>query len=189
MRKAGEEGTAVHNAVEDLLKGEEITWMDDFGNAKYSLEVWNMILKAYEFFETYKPEVLASEHFIYSDEHEYAGTIDLILKLDDLIWLVDIKTSNSIHKSHELQLAAYARGWEETTGQKIDKTGILWLKSAKRTPSKKAGSYQGKGWEIIEADDTDKNFGFFKLIYELYKMDNPTTEPIYNSVPTAIKLS
>ena len=100
MRKAGEEGTAVHNAVEDLLKGEEITWMDDFGNAKYSLEVWNMILKAYEFFETYKPEVLASEHFIYSDEHEYAGTIDLILKLDDLIWLVDIKTSNSIHKSH-----------------------------------------------------------------------------------------
>jgi len=189
MRKAGEEGTAVHNAVEDLLKGEEITWMDDFGNAKYSLEVWNMILKAYEFFETYKPEVLASEHFIYSDEHEYAGTIDLILKLDDLIWLVDIKTSNSIHKSHELQLAAYATGWEETTGQKIDKTGILWLKSAKRTPSKKAGSYQGKGWEIIEADDTDKNFRFFKLIYELYKMDNPTTEPIYNSVPTAIKLS
>jgi hypothetical protein len=189
MRRAAEEGTAVHNAVEDLVAGKEITWMDDFGNAKYSLDVWNMILKAYEFFETYKPEIIASEYFTYSDEHQYAGTTDLVLKLNDVVWLVDIKTSNSVHKSHELQLAAYAKAWEEVTGQKIEKTGILWLKSSKRTASKKEGIYQGKGWEIVEADDTSKNFELFKLIYELYKIDHPTTEPIYNSYPTSIKLS
>ena len=189
MRRAAEEGTAVHNAVEDLVAKKEITWMDDFGNAKYSLDVWVMILKAYEFFETYKPEVIASEYFTYSDEHQYAGTTDLIVKLDGVVWLLDVKTSNSVHKSHELQLAAYAKAWEEMGGDKIERTGILWLKSAKRTASKKEGVYQGKGWEIVEADDTDKNFELFKLIYQLYRIDNPTTQPIYNSYPTTIQLT
>ena len=189
MQKAAAEGTAVHNAVEDMLEGKEISWMDEFGNANYSLLVWQMILKAYEFFDTYKPEIIGSEHFTYSDEHQYAGTTDLIVKLDGVVWLLDIKTSNSIHKSHELQLSAYAKAWEEMGGEKIEKTGILWLKSSKRTPSKKAGVYQGKGWEIVEADDTDKNFELFKLIYQLYRMDNPVTEPIYNSYPVTLKLS
>ena len=29
MRRAGDEGTQVHNAIEDYLKGEEIVWIDD----------------------------------------------------------------------------------------------------------------------------------------------------------------
>ena len=37
MRKAANEGTAVHDAVEDLIAGKEITWLDDFGNANTSL--------------------------------------------------------------------------------------------------------------------------------------------------------
>jgi hypothetical protein len=35
------------NAIEDYLAGKEITWIDDYGNAKYSLEVWKMILALY----------------------------------------------------------------------------------------------------------------------------------------------
>ena len=73
-------------------------------------------------------------------------------------------------------------------GQKIDRTGILWVKSAKRGPAKKAGVIQGKGWEVKEAVDIDANFDLFKTIYKLYELDNPTTEPIYNSYPTKIKL-
>ena len=188
MRKAAEEGTAVHNAVEELIAGKEITWMDDFGNAKYNLTVWQMILKAAEFFKTHKPEVIAAEEFTFSDQHRYAGTADLIVKMDGEIWLLDIKTSNNLHRSYDLQLAAYAKAWEEMFGQKIDRTGILWLKSSKRSASKKDGVYQGHGWEIKIVDEIEKNFDLFKTIYELYKLDNPTTEPIYNSYPTKIKL-
>src|SRR6056300_1217904 len=36
MRKAAQEGTQVHEAAEKLVLGEEISWMDDYGNAKYS---------------------------------------------------------------------------------------------------------------------------------------------------------
>ena len=188
MKKAANEGTAVHNAVEDLIAGKEITWMDEYGNAKYNLVVWQMILRAAEFFQLHKPEVIAAEEFTFSDKHQYAGTADLIVKMDGETWLLDVKTSNNLHRSYDLQLAAYAKAWEEMFGQKIDRTGILWLKSSKRSAAKKEGVYQGKGWEIKQIDKIDENFELFKTIYSLYKLDNPTTEPIYNHYPTKIKL-
>ena len=56
---------------------------------------------------------------------------DLIVEMDGERWLLDVKTSNNLHRSYNLQLAAYAKAWEEMFGQKIDRTGILWLKSSK----------------------------------------------------------
>jgi len=40
--KAAAEGTQVHNAIDDFLNGKEINWIDEWGNAKYSLDVWKM---------------------------------------------------------------------------------------------------------------------------------------------------
>ena len=188
MRKAGKEGTQVHEAAEALVLGEEVSWMDDYGNAKYSQIVWEMILKFVEFWQTAKPELISTEDFVWSDKHEYAGTADLVVKMDKETWLLDLKTSNSIHKSYDLQLASYAKALEESKGIKIDRTGIIWLKAHTRSASKKKGVYQGKGWQVRVIDDIDKNFELFKMIYELYKLENPVTEPIYNSYPTTLKL-
>jgi len=188
MRKAGKEGTQVHEAAEALVLGEEVSWMDDYGNAKYSQIVWEMILKFVEFWQTAKPELISIEDFVWSDKHEYAGTADLVVKMDKETWLLDLKTSNSIHKSYDLQLASYAKALEESKGIKIDRTGIIWLKAHTRSASKKKGLYQGKGWQVRVIDDIDKNFELFKMIYELYKLENPVTEPIYNSYPTTLKL-
>ena len=188
MRKAGKEGTQVHEAAEALVLGEEVSWMDDYGNAKYSQIVWEMILKFADFWKTTKPELISTEDFVWSDEHKYAGTADLVVKMDKETWLLDIKTSNSIHKSYDLQLASYAKALEESKGIKIDRTGIIWLKAHTKGPSKKKGVYQGKGWQLRIIDDIDKNFELFKIIYELYKLENPVTEPIYNSYPTTLKL-
>jgi len=188
MRRAGKEGTQVHEAAEKLVLGEEVSWMDDYGNAKYSQLVWEMILKFYEFWTTYKPELISTEDFVFSDEHKYAGTADLVVKMDGETWLLDLKTSNSLHKSYDLQLASYAKALEESKGIKIDRTGIIWLKANTRGPSKKDGVYQGKGWQIKVVDEIDKNFELFKMIYKLYALENPTVEPIYNSYPTTLKL-
>lgn len=188
MRRAGKEGTQVHEAAEALVKGEEVSWMDDYGNAKYSQIVWEMILKFHDFWSTHKPELISTEDFVWSDEHRYAGTADLVVKMYDQTWLLDIKTSNSIHKSYDLQLASYAKALEESKGIKIDRTGIIWLKAQSRGPSKQKKVIQGKGWKVLQIDEIDKNFKLFKMIYELYKLENPVTEPIYNSYPTTIKL-
>jgi hypothetical protein len=188
MRRAGKEGTQVHEAAEQLILGNEVAWMDDYGNAKYSQIVWEMILKFHDFWTTYKPELISAEEFVWSDEHKYAGTADIVCKIDGEIWLLDIKTSNSIHKSFDLQLSAYAKGMEESKGQKIERTGIIWLKASCRGPSKQIGKIQGKGWKLLQIDDIDKNFELFQMIYRLYSLENPNTEPIYNSYPTTLKL-
>ena len=189
MRKAGKEGTQVHEACEQLVLGNEVKWMDDYGRAKYSQIVWEMILKFADFWHTHKPELISAEDFVWSDTHKYAGTADLVVKMDGEVWLLDIKTSNSIHKSYDLQLASYAKGLEEAKGIKIDRTGIIWLKAHTRSASKQKGKYQGKGWQIKVIDKIEENFELFKMIYKLYSLENPNTEPIYNSYPTTIKLN
>ena len=188
MRRAGKEGTQVHEAAEALVKGEEVSWMDDYGNAKYSQLVWEMILKFHNFWSTHKPELISTEDFVWSDEYKYAGTADLVVKMNNETWLLDIKTSNSIHKSYDLQLASYAKALEESKNIKIERTGIIWLKAHSRGPSKQKNVIQGKGWKLLQIDEIDKNFELFKMIYELYKLENPVTEPIYNSYPTTLKL-
>ena len=47
---------------------------------------------------------------------------------------------------------------------------------------------QGKGWKVLQIDEIEKNFKLFQNIYELYQLENPNTEPIYNSYPTTIKV-
>lgn len=188
VRKAADEGTATHNAIEAYLLGEEITWMDDKGHAKYSLEVWKMILAFSDFWITHKPELHASEIHLLNHTHKYAGTCDLVMMIDGKRWLLDIKTSNSIHTSYNLQLAAYATAWNETyPEEKIDEVGIIWLKSSKRGP--KEGKMQGKGWEIVQPDKTiEEYFTMFKNIYDIYLLENPYQKPLFESYPTSVKL-
>jgi hypothetical protein len=185
--KAAGEGTQVHNAIESFLAGNEITWIDEYGNVKYNLDVWRMILKFADFWNTYKPELIATEYHLFSDVHEYAGTADLVIKLFDKVWLVDIKTSNSIHTSYDLQLASYAMAWNETHNEPIEATAILWLKSSARSAGKK-DKIQGKGWELREISNIEKNFSMFKSIYDIYKLENPDSKPVTETLPTSIKL-
>jgi len=188
MRRAGKEGTQVHEAIETLLSGEELNWMDEFGNAKYNEKVWEMINKFVEFWSTCKPELISTEEFVYSDEHQFAGTADLVCKIDGEVWLVDFKTSNSLHKSYDLQLASYATALKECRDINIERTGILWLKSSKRGPSKQKGRIQGRGWELKAIDNINENFELFKIIRKLYNLENPDTEPIYTKYSTVLKL-
>ncbi len=110
---------------------------------------------------------ISTEYHLFSDVHEYAGTADLIVKIDGKLWLLDIKTSNSLHTSYGLQLSAYAMAWNETHSDPIERTGVLWLKASTRTTGKE-GKIQGKGWELKEYSKIAENFVMFKNIYEIY---------------------
>jgi hypothetical protein len=186
--KAAGEGTQVHQAVDAFLNGEEITWIDEYGNAKYNLDVWRMILKFADFWNTHKPELIATEYHLFSDEHKYAGTADLVVRMFDNIWLLDLKTSNSLHTSYDLQLAAYATAWNETHDEKVTHTGILWVKANTRSEGK-GDKIQGKGWELKFVNDIEKNFKMFKNIYEIYTLENPNFKPVTELLPTSVKIS
>jgi len=186
--KAAGEGTQVHTAVDNFLNGQEITWIDEYGNAKYNLDVWKMILRFADFWNTHKPELIATEYHLFSDVHKYAGTADLVVRLFDNIWLLDLKTSNSLHTSYDLQLAAYAQAWNETHDEKVTHTGILWVKANTRSEGK-GDKIQGKGWELKVVNDIEKNFTMFKNIYEIYTLENPNFKPVTETLPTSVKIA
>jgi hypothetical protein len=187
-RKAANEGTQVHDAIEKYVAGEKITWLNSEGYSNYSLDVWKLILKFHEFWSVYKPTLLASEIHLFSDIYKYAGTCDLVVEIDGVRWLLDIKTSKSIHTSMDLQLAAYAQAWNETFEEKIEKTGIIWLKSSKQKEGKK-GTMQGKGWEIYQPPRTfEENLKLFHNIHELYRLEHPDPKPFIHDFITEIQI-
>lgn len=187
-KKAADEGTQVHDAIEKYLKGEKIQWLNEEGYSNYSMDVWKLILKFHDFWTTYKPTLIESEIHLFSDQYKYAGTCDLVVEIDNVRWLLDIKTSNSIHTSMDLQLAAYAQAWNETFEEKIEKTGIIWLKSSKRGEGK-GDKIQGKGWEIYEPTRTfEENLRLFNSIHELFKLEYPNPKPSSEQFPIEIQL-
>lgn len=184
-RKAADEGTQVHEAVEKYLIGEKIQWLDENDKSNYSLDVWKLILKFHDFWSTVKPILIESEIHLFSDQYKFAGTCDLVVEIEGERWLLDLKTSNSIHTAMDLQLAAYTQAWNETFEEKIDRVGIIWLKSSKR----KEGKLQGKGWEIYEPSRSiEDNFKLFEHVHELFKLENPNPKPSQDSFPIEIQL-
>jgi hypothetical protein len=187
VAKAAAEGNQVHTAVENFLNGKEIQWLDEFGNTQYSLDVWKMILKFADFWNKHKPELIAAEYHLFSDKYQYAGTADLVVKMKEKIWLLDVKTSNSLHTAYDLQLASYAKAWNETHNEPIEDTGILWLKASTRTEGK-GDAIQGKGWQLKQVGDIDRNFDMFLKIYDIFKLENPDAKPATELLPISIKI-
>ena len=189
LRKAGEEGTMVHQAIDTILRGGEVVWLEESGHVNYPTDVWRMIVKFADFWEKHKPVLIASECHLFSDEHKFAGTGDIICEIKGDIWLIDTKSSNALHKSFELQTAAYAVAWNETHNVKIDKRGILWLKSKTRGENKVGNLIQGDGWILKESSKSlEEDFELFKLAYRLFELENGEKVPMTEILPTVIKL-
>ena len=186
VKKAAEEGTQVHELSELYLNGEELKFLDDRGRPQYNPDVWQMFLRFVEFWEEFKPTLIETEVHIFSDELQVAGTCDLIVEINGELWLLDLKTSNQLQTTYELQTAVYGQSYEECFGKKIDRYGILWLKSSKRKAAK--GKMQGKGWEIVESTRTfEENIDIFKTVKRLFDLENPTHSPIFTEFRTVAK--
>lgn len=186
VKKAAEEGTQVHELAEAYLNGEELNFLDERGRPQYNPDVWQMFLRFVEFWETHKPTLIETEVHIFSDELKVAGTCDLIVEINGELWLLDLKTSNQIQTVYELQTAVYGQCYEECFGKKIDRYGILWLKSSKRGTKK--DKMQGKGWEVVESSRTfEENIDIFKTVKRLFDLENPTHSPIFTEFRTTAK--
>ena len=186
VRKAGEEGTQVHEMIEDYLNGKELNFLSSNDNPVYNPDVWQMFLKFVEWWEKYTPTLIETEVHLFSDKLKVAGTCDLICEIDDELWLIDFKTSNHIQTTYELQTAVYTQCYEECYGKKVEKQGILWLKSSKRKAAK--DKMQGKGWEIVTPKRTqEENIDIFKTVKKLFDLENPNHNPIFTEFKTKVK--
>ena len=118
---AGRRGTNTHTGIEDLLNGAELQAVG------FDLFEWDSLFGFCNWFEDYKPKVIAIELPIFSEQHGYAGRADGLYLINNEIVLPDNKTSRNMHKSFWLQFAAYANAVEEMTDVKIDRTATIKL--------------------------------------------------------------
>ena len=131
-------GTIVHAAIEAYVAGKQV----DPAVVQAALEeknvpekLWKatfgMIDGVMEFLFDTEPEILWSEDTVYSREHGYAGTPDLIAKIkigrSKLPAVIDIKSSKAIYNETAMQLTAYGRadfvGLDDGTEAKLLKNG------------------------------------------------------------------
>ena len=118
MKEAANRGTKVHLATE---------FLDKFNIEDIDENLINY-LEAYKKFKAdYDPIVLFTELPVYHKKFFYAGTIDRIYSINGKFVLVDIKTTNEIHKGLvAVQTTAYK---QMITDMPIDSTAVLQLKA------------------------------------------------------------
>ena len=185
VKKAGEDGTQVHEMIEDYLNGKELNFLEN-GIPLYDPNIWQMFLKFVDWWETHKPILLETEVHLFSDKIKVAGTCDLVCEIDGEVWVIDFKTSNNLQTTYELQTAIYAECYKECFNKMADRQGILWLKSSKRGP--KEGKMQGKGWEMFESKRThEENIDIFLTVKKLFDLENPKHKPYFTEFKTTAK--
>lgn len=219
LREAGEQGSKVHDAIDRIIKGEEVKWttqlidtyqlrtveshlqfIEDKNNGQlskyikeiehFSLLEWQMILRFIDFCKQCDPDFEANELNLIIESMRLGGTIDIVCIIRGERWLIDTKTSNAIHKSHELQVATYATMWNEKyPDDKIDRVGILWLKAATRGEDKTGKKFQGAGWQLKEFEKSyEENYKLFEHTRAIWDEENPNYKPKNLIYPDRVKL-
>ena len=106
---AAERGTAVHKMLEDY----DVLGVPGSG----------LYFEAYlSFLKRAEPKIIAIERFIFVEDPRYGGTLDRVMEIDGVTYVVDIKTGWPA-SWHEIQLAAYARAYGA-----VDRIAALYLK-------------------------------------------------------------
>ena len=147
FKEAGEYGSAVHEDIEEFIKGNDVDYIDLEENEKKSFFMFIEWFKKLQ--EENEVEIIACEKMVINHKDKYAGTIDLILKINGELWIVDVKTSKAIWPSHRLQLSAYKHAME-----KNHKLGIIHI------------NHNQSEYEFKEIDDIFNVFLAIRTIWE-----------------------
>ena len=116
-------GSAVHNAVDAYING------DEFPGHNLTPEQRGYFESALAYLREQRVEVLRNEACVFSRKHGYAGTFDLLQRRGDIgpVEIADFKTSKAVYPEVALQLAAYARadfiGCDDGTEEALPSVG------------------------------------------------------------------
>ena len=167
FKEAQEQGSLTHALIEELNQAKQIDLTEE------RLETKKQVTAYIEWVRNWKPEQMQTEQVIfYIDKNmQYAGTIDIVAMIDGVRTLIDIKTSNQVGISAFLQVEAYKKAYEQSYGEKIEKTLILQLGTSHRTLNTRKPIMDrpsnGVGWKIHEHPKTEQDF---ELTYRMWLM-------------------
>jgi hypothetical protein len=149
-KAAADIGSNVHAYAEAALKGLPLPELltDEAKRGAEAFHKWQ---------NAHKIKLLASERRIFSLEHFYAGTADLIAEIDGEYCVGDFKTSSGIYPEMRLQTAAYQNAIQEEKGFQVQSRWIVRF-------DKKTGEFEAKRFS-----DFDLDFMGFKSALGLHR--------------------
>lgn len=117
MELAAERGTRIHKACELWLIYHVTQGIgearEQAGNEALLHDGdWAYLDGFINWWETFNPELLATEMFLINHTLKYAGRCDLIVRIAGELWLIDIKTGMTMAK-HGLQVKFYQEAWRD----------------------------------------------------------------------------
>lgn len=177
---AANKGSKVHQAVDAILNGNEVRIDSKFINhetekeEELTLEECDAILSFVRWRNEHPDlEIVANESVLFSEKFGYAGTIDLICKIEDRYWLIDFKTSQQVWPEHILQVSAYkaiiANGENEFDGLAIEDAEDMGLAILQLGYRKNRDGYK---WNEVA-----EKFDLFLAARQIWEYEHGTERP------------
>lgn len=117
--EAGDKGSRIHSAIEQLISGASVKMDDKFysknseQDEELKSEEYAAIMSFKKWCDEVKPEFLKSELTVISKKYNFAGTVDCVAKIGDKTYIIDWKSSQYVWPSMEAQLSAYKQAVNE----------------------------------------------------------------------------
>lgn len=183
----GKYGTRVHAAIEMLVNGEEVAMSDPFKDPygeRAEMEaltfeeyhaVWTFQEWWKEFTAEHEVEVIETEFALWSWKLGFAGTVDLLAKVDGVYTIMDWKTSKSVYLGHKAQISAYRKEMVNQLGTEEVNMAILQIGYDKNK----------KGFKYTEIEDC---WGEFQAAHTFWKKENDGSKPYQKDYPLKLSL-
>jgi hypothetical protein len=183
--EAAERGSKVHQACESLLLGNAIKLSDGFTNPETSEkedltpdEYWCVMTFAAfwaEFIGDHAVTLVDTEKVAWvapkdGETYGYAGTRDIKLIVDGKPAIFDLKTSQDVYLSHELQLSALKHADPDLSEIFVLQIGYRRNKN---------------GWKLTAIED---KFALFQSAKRFWLDANPESKPKQKDYPAELKL-
>jgi hypothetical protein len=172
MEEAGERGTMIHKAVEMLIAGQTVKYNTVINDRELTADEYSAVMSFVAWYKEAQPEIYKSEFTVFSPDDRYAGTIDLLCKINKGWWVVDFKTGQSIWPSHEIQLTAY----QHAIGEEGVQTAIVQL------------GYQ-RNKKHFKWTPIDDKWKLFNAAYDIWENECAGISPLQREYPLELTLN
>lgn len=158
---AADFGTRAHMAIDEMVKTGNLYYTDD-DHKKGWRDPLDRTLDAFQAWQaSANVQVELAEHMVYSLTHGYAGSMDALGWRDQTVIALDWKTSSGTYPEMAMQVAAYAKAYEEREQRTVNEA---WVIRFSKTPPKEGES----GFEAKQVRDINASFAAFMAAKGLY---------------------
>lgn len=116
--QALETGKQLHTYLENFVNYKLAKW--EKPNFPEDEQARKSVSAFLDWYSQHNIEFIASEMFVYSKQHNYVGTLDILYRMDWKLHLADWKTSKDIYPEYINQVVWYCIAYEEEFWESID---------------------------------------------------------------------